>query len=348
VNELLRRLLLLPEQASTVSREIDLLHYVVIGTSVIGSLVVAGFAAVFLYRFRRGAHRPRRRLRDAAGAPGDGHALHTLRVPVRLELGMIGLLLAIFLGFWVVGYRQFMHLSTPPQGTVDVYVVGKQWMWIFSYPDGTASNGELHVPVGRPVRLLMTSRDVIHSFFVPAFRVKHDVVPGRMTSLWFEAKRPGTYDVFCTEYCGTDHSRMRARVVVMTPSDYAEAAERRRRETGSLAAIGERTAVERGCLRCHTVDGTPHVGPTWAGLYRAEIPLEGGGTAIADEAYLTESMMAPATRIHRGFVPTMPSYFGILSAGETAAIVEYIKALAARPPEPEPLPAAPLPPEVAP
>ena len=346
MNEMFRRLLMLPEQASTVARGIDILHYFVIGISVVGAVVVATAVAIFLYRFRASAHRPRQRLGERMTDDGEP-ILHTVRVPVRLELGAIGLLLALFLAFWVIGFRQFVHLNTPPRDAIDIYVVGKQWMWMFSYPDGTGAKGELHVPVGRPIRLLMTSRDVIHSFYVPAFRVKNDVVPGRMSSVWFEVTRPGVYDVYCAEYCGMSHSRMRARVIALPDAEYAALAERRRLEADSLVAIGERAAVQHGCLRCHTVDGTPHLGPTWADLYGSEIPLEGGGTVIADAAYLTESMMAPATKIHRGFVPTMPSYFGRLSAGDAAAIVEYIKSLT-RPVAPDPLPAAPLPPEVVP
>ena len=342
MNELLRRLLLLPEQASSIAPEIDALHYVVIGVSMLGAVAVAAAVLILLLEFHRGADRPRRRLKDPEGRP---ETLHTVRVPVRLELGMIGFLLALFLAFWVVGFRQYARIYSPPPDTLDVYVVGKQWMWTFAYPDGGASNGELHVPAGRPVRLLMTSRDVIHSFFVPAFRLKQDVVPGRLTSLWFEAK-PGVYDAFCTEYCGTSHSEMRARVFVHPPEAYAAIAAERLRHADSLAALGERAAVEHGCLRCHTVDGTPHVGPTWAGLYRSIVPLEGGGQVIADEAYLTESMMAPAVKIHRGFAPTMPSYAGLLAAGDAAAIVEYIRALANRAPAPDPLPVVPLPPEV--
>ncbi len=323
MNELYRTLLNLPPQASTVARHIDYLHYVVITTSVLGAVGVAVATGWFLYRYR------------ASRVP-EGARSHIEHVPFSLELVVVGGLLGMFLLFWLVGYRQFVHLRTPPQGAMDVYVVAKQWMWAFAYPDGSASNRDLYVPVGRPVRLLMTSRDVIHSFWVPPFRVKQDVVPGRMTFTWFEARTPGTYDIMCAEYCGPHHSRMRGRVIVLAPDDYAAWQEGQwqaaQAEAGgapaNLAQLGERVAAERGCLRCHTVDGTPHLGPSWAGLYHAPIQLADGRTVLVDDAYLTESMMDPLAKVHRGYAPVMPSYLGLLSAAETAAIVEYIHSLA--------------------
>jgi cytochrome c oxidase subunit 2 len=327
MNELFRRLLALPPQASTVARDLDTLHYVVIGTSVLGALGVACATAWFLWRYR------------ASRRPGATPA-QPKPIPLGLELAAIAGLLGLFLGFWVVGFRQYVTLRTPPAGAMDVYVVAKQWMWAFAYPDGSASNGDLYVPVGQPVRLLMTSRDVIHSFWVPAFRIKQDVVPGRMSFTWFEARTPGVYDVMCAEYCGPYHSAMRGRVVALAPADYEAWKEGLRQEALAvngtpitpLAREGERLAAERGCLRCHTVDGTPHLGPTWAGLYGHDIELSDGRVQRVDDAYLTESMMEPLTKLHRGFAPIMPSYLGLLGAGETAAIVEYIHSLAGRTP----------------
>ncbi|HTV25118.1 MAG TPA: c-type cytochrome, partial [Polyangiaceae bacterium] len=190
---------------------------------------------------------------------------------------------------------------------------------------------------------------VIHSFFVPDFRVKKDVVPGRMTSLWFEATEPGVYPVFCTEYCGDGHSTMRAEVVVLSDADYVARLEQLPRldiggpsygepalvstasaEYLSLAAMGERVAVMKGCMRCHTADGTPHIGPTWRGLYRSEVDLADGERVLADEAYLTESMMDPMARLRQGFRAVMPPYQGLLSAAETGALVEYIRYLSTR------------------
>jgi cytochrome c oxidase subunit 2 len=193
----------------------------------------------------------------------------------------------------------------------------------------------------------MTSRDVIHSFYLPPFRVKQDVIPGRSTTMWFEAPQPGRYPIYCTEYCGAQHSTMRGEVIVLSGPDYDRTVEGLARlaiagprpgassvpgaaepaEPLSLAEMGQRVAADAGCFRCHTPDGTPHIGPTFAGLYGAEIQLEGGGRLFADEAYLTSSMMDPAAQIHRGFQPVMPSYQGLLTAAQIGALVEYIRAL---------------------
>ena len=203
----------------------------------------------------------------------------------------------LFLVFWVIGLREFVRLRVAPEGALTVYVTAKQWMWKFAYPEGARSIARLYVPVGRPVKLVMTSRDVVHSFFVPSFRVKQDVVPGRYTTLWFEVVAPGTYPVLCTQYCGTGHSMMRAEVVALRPADFERWLDGEQEPEGgriagpvyvepdlglmdvappeqtSLAREGVRVAANHGCLRCHTLDGTPHLGPTWAGLYGARVPL---------------------------------------------------------------------------
>ena len=329
MNELLRRLLGLPEQASSIAYGIDVLHYVVITISVLGAAGIAIAVAILLFRFRvrRGP------------APPHRHP----RAPAWIEAVVIGGLLAMFLVFWIVGFRQFARIRTPPPDAIDVYVVGKQWMWTFAYPDGTATIDDLYVPVGRPVRLLLTSRDVIHSFYVPAFRIKQDVLPGRTTVAWFEATRAGPHQLLCTEYCGLEHSMMRGRVIALPAAAWARWAEGRPAPAQDLASAGGRIAAERGCLRCHTVDGAPHLGPTWAGVYGADVPLEGGGTIRADEAYLTESMMDPERRLHAGYQPIMPPYRGLLDGAEVAALVEYIRSLPARAAPTSPPPAAPLP-----
>jgi cytochrome c oxidase subunit 2 len=328
MNELFRRLLDLPEQASSVARGIDLLHYVVISTAILGATAITAIIGLLLLRFRR---RP-------GGTPA---ALHRRRIPVWIEGAVIAGLLSMFVAFWIVGFRQYVHVRTPPRDAMDVYVVAKQWMWTFAYPDGNASEGDLYVPVGRPVRLLMTSRDVIHSFYVPAFRVKQDVLPGRTTSLWFEATEPGTYDLFCAEYCGTEHSYMHGRVIVLDDTAYARWAEARPRGA-DLVSTGERVASERGCLRCHTVDGTSHLGPSWAGVFDTLVEMTDGTRIRADEAYLTESMMDPERHIRAGFEPIMPSYRGLLDAGEVAAIVHFIKSLPAHPARTAPPPQQPV------
>lgn len=219
-------------------------------------------------------------------------------------------------------------------------------MWKFSYPDGPASVGALYVPANRPVRLHLTSRDVIHSFFVPEFRIKRDAVPGMYTMAWFEAVEPGRYPILCAEFCGTGHSMMRGEVVVLRPADYAAwldgrapAAAVDAMEAGApgleglvrLAELGRDAAARHGCFECHTIDGTPHIGPTWLGLYGSWEMMRDGERIYVNEAYITESMMDPQARIVAGFSPVMPSFLGQISPAETAAIIEYMKSLAGTP-----------------
>ncbi len=308
MNELFRRALDLPPQASSLARRIDTLHYVVIGTAFAVAAAVFLLVVYFLVRYRE---QPGVRVRA--------------KVPRNVEIGLAAITLATFIGFWVVGFGQYREIRHVDPDAMRIYIVAKQWMWEAVYPDGTAVQDDIRVPVGRPVVLVMTSRDVIHSFFVPSFRLKQDVVPGRMTTLQITATEAGEFDILCAEYCGTGHSRMRGRVIALSPPDYATWLESH--ATPDLAAAGEKLAAEKGCLRCHTVDGTPHLGPTWRGLYGSHVELSDGTTVTADEAYLTESMMDPLAKIVRGFQPIMPSYLGQLSGPEAAAIVEFIRSL---------------------
>jgi cytochrome c oxidase subunit 2 len=322
MNELVRELLGLPPQASTIAEEVDWLHYSVIGITMMGAFAIA--AAVFYLAVRYRAGR-------TVWHPGD--PVPRVVTPFWLELGCVGTLVLLFFGWWLVGVRQYGRMQTPPDDALPMWVVGKQWMWTFTDAHGHESQERLVVPVGRPVRLVMTSRDVIHSFFVPAFRIKHDVVPGRFTSVWFEAIEPGVFPILCAEYCGTEHSLMRGEVVVLSSIEYAQwlEAEATIGAPSEIATLGERVAAERGCLRCHTTDGSPHVGPSFAGLFDARVSLQDGTVVIADEEYLTRSMMDPAEQVHAGFAPVMPSYRGALDPGEAAALVELVRALADRP-----------------
>jgi cytochrome c oxidase subunit 2 len=340
MNELLRTLLFLPPQASTVAASIDLLHYFVILTTFAGAFGLGAVGLYFVVRYRR---------RSAVDEPPRDHAPAT---PLALEVAIIGGLFLLFFAWWAIGFRQYLRLRVAPDDSYDIYVTAKQWMWKFAYRDGHHSISRLYVPAGRPVRLIMTSRDVIHSFYVPDFRIKQDVLPGRYTTVWFNAKEPGRHDIYCAELCGVGHSTMRAEVIVLPPDELAAWLDRATRQPESpapfydepevsidlgpsrvttLARLGESIAGKEGCLRCHTLDGMPHIGPTFAGLYRSRIPLADGGEVIADESYLTESMVDPLAKIHQGFAPVMPSYFGRLRPGETAAIVELIRSLRDKP-----------------
>lgn len=317
----MHELLNLPPQASSVARGIDLLHAVIIVTTFAGTAVVFAITAYFVVRYRR--------------RPEAGPTPRTPRVvaPMKLEVAVIGVLATLFVGWWVIGFLQYRHLETPPASSMKVYVTAKQWMWKFAYPSGQTSTDVLVVPTHQPVELIMTSRDVLHGFYVPAFRIKQDVIPGRQVATWFEAVEPGTYDILCTQYCGTRHSFMRGQVVALEPADYAKWLDATPPSPAGggtgLAARGEKVAADKGCLRCHPVDdrALPSIGPAWRHAFGATRTLATGAQVRVDEEYLTESMMDPGAKVASGFAPVMPSYRGALEPDEVAAIVEYIRSL---------------------
>jgi cytochrome c oxidase subunit 2 len=322
VNELLRRLLFLPPQASAAAADVDHLHFFVILTTILVSSVAGVLAVYFMARYRR--------RRDDQPTPH-------LTAPRWLEALFVVVPLSFFLLWFRIGFGQFVTATSPPPDAMDVYVTGKQWMWKFAYPDGPNGLEVLRVPADRPVRLLLTSRDVIHGFFVPAFRLKQDALPGRYTQTWFVATVPGTYPVYCSQYCGTSHSTMRAAAFDRWRDDERRGRAKEhdtalgdpedRPRASDMVAVGRRLAASEGCLKCHSVDGSAHIGPTWLDLYRRRENLADGTTVLADEGYLTESMMDPRAKQVAGFALTMPVYAGKLGAGETAALVEYIKSL---------------------
>ena len=330
LNELMRRMLFLPEQASTFSTRVDYLHYFVFVVTMLSSVGVGMGAVYFFYRYRERVKNASTPIVNPSG---------------RFETIVISVPLVFFLVWVVIGFKDYIWYTNTPAGAMDVYVTGKKWMWHFAYPDGPNANATLTVPAGRPVRLLMTSRDVIHSFFVPEFRIKQDVIPGRYTETWFEASRAGRYRVYCTEYCGTWHSKMVGEVVVLEPAAFDRWLERQQaglaervdtsggaefgRESfrGDLESHGRRLAAVHGCFKCHSIDGTAHIGPTWVDLYKRQTVLETGETIVADEGYLTQSMMEPYIKMVKGYKPVMPSFRGKLAPPEAAALVEYIKSL---------------------
>ncbi len=329
MNDLLRRILFLPDQASTYAVGVDHLHYFIIITTVLASGLVGLAAYVMIIVYRRRS---------------ESQRTPVVRPTAVHEVLFVGVPLSFFLLWFYLGYPQYVRLQTPPRGAMDVYVQAKKWMWKFSYPGGPNSLDALRVPADRPVRLLITSRDVIHSFFVPAFRIKQDAVPGRYVQTWFQATRPGSYQVFCAEYCGVGHSQMLASVIVMPPQEFdAWIAEQRRGlrlaqdaaatpgeavdPLATLVQQGQRVAAEQGCFKCHTVDGTRHIGPTWLDLYHRQERLQDGRTILVDESYLTESMMDPAAKIVAGYQNVMPTFQGKLSAPDAAALLEFIKSL---------------------
>ena len=227
-DDLLRKILFLPPRGSTIAGQIDGLHYAVILTTMAGAFAIVVVAAVFCIKYRQ--RRPRGRDERRERAPST---------PLWAELMVTTGLFTLFVTWWGVGFWQYVAIAEAPKGALDIYVSAKQWMWKFAYPDGSHTIDELYVPAGRPVRLIMTSRDVIHSFYVPSFRLKQDVVPGRYTSLWFTAVAPGRYQVLCAEYCGTQHSRMRASVVALSETDFGRWLNDSRRELEVSAIEGQ-------------------------------------------------------------------------------------------------------------
>ena len=231
----------------------------------------------------------------------------------------------IFLIFFVWGAVLYFQERTPPRNAMEIYVVAKQWMWKLQHVDGQREINELHVPVDRDVKLIMTSQDVIHSFFVPAFRLKQDVLPGRYTTLWFHAIRPGTYHLFCAEYCGTQHSGMIGSIIVMNPVDY-EAWLSGGGGEGSLASTGQKLFQQLGCGSCHRSD-TQGRGPNLVGVFGKPVLLEDGRTVTADENYVRESILNPGAKIAAGFKNIMPSFQGVVNEEQLLSLVAYIKSL---------------------
>jgi cytochrome c oxidase subunit II len=267
--------------------------------------------AIFCVRYRRGSH-------------ADRTGLHNQSLGVELTWSLVPF--ALFIAVFVWSLFLFARARTPPVNAQTLYIVAKQWMWKVQHPGGQREINTLHVPIGVPFRLTMTSQDVIHSFFVPAFRVKQDVLPGRYTELWFTATRLGTFPLFCAEYCGTDHSKMGGSVVVMSQADYAQWLTAHMTNV-SLAARGEGLFRSQGCSGCHGRNASVHA-PDLEGLYRSAVHLSDGTTVLADDRYLHDSIVLPNTQVVAGYAPIMPSFAGQLSEEDLLALVAYIESLA--------------------
>jgi len=277
------------------------------------TLAIFAVIIVFLAKFRR------RKGVDAEQIHGS----------VALELGWSIIPLMIFMLIFAWGAVIFFQERTPPQDSAEVYVVAKQWMWKIEHLEGQRELNELHVPVGRNVRLIMTSQDVIHSFYIPAFRIKQDVLPGRYTTEWFRATKPGTYHLFCAEYCGTMHSGMIGDVVVMTQPDY-EAWMAGGKAGASMASSGAELFQSLGCITCHRSDSQGR-GPNLVGVFGKPVLLEDGRTVVADENYVRESIMSPAAKVVNGYKPIMPVFQGLVTDEQLNSLVAYVKSLSQPP-----------------
>lgn len=298
-----------PDQASTTARSVDeLLVFLVAACGAVG-LMVAVLIIYFSVRYRR---------RPDAVRPAE------MRGNLLLELAWSFTPLAIFFVMFAWGAMVYFSAYRAPDQSMVIYAVAKQWMWKFQHPHGQREINELHVPVGQPCKLMLTSEDVIHSFFVPAFRVHMDVLPARYTTVWFQPTQVGTYHLFCSQYCGTNHAGMIGRVVVMEPSDYQRWLDLY--AEGSLALQGRKTFLKYRCITCHSADADARA-PVLEELYGKTVNLRGGRTVIADEDYLRESIVDPAAKVVEGWQAIMPTFRGQVSPEEINELVAFIKAL---------------------
>jgi cytochrome c oxidase subunit 2 len=294
--------------ASILGRKVDTLFLVLLGVTGFVALGVAVLIVAFSIRYRRGSPA------DRSAAPSR----------VRwIEITWTATPLVIFLGLFVWSSLVFSQFYEPPENSLRIHVLAKQWMWKLEHENGRREIDELHVPLGQPVELIMTSQDVIHSFFVPAFRVKQDVLPGRYTSLWFTATQLGRFDLFCAEYCGTHHAAMHGGIVVMRPAQFAQWLSSGP-EQPSPAARGFELYRRVGCSGCHEPTSTVHA-PDLIGLYGRPVHLADGSTVIADETYLRDSILLPQKQVVAGFDPVMPSFQGQLDEDDLIALIAFIK-----------------------
>lgn len=301
---------MLPDQASSYAPEVDHLYLFLVGLTVFFTALIGGAIFFFFVKYRRRPNTP-------IPTPIEGSII------LESAWSIIPFIICLFIFAW--GTKIYLEQYTIPNDALDIYVVGKQWMWKLQHMEGQREINELHVPAGRPVRLTMTSEDVIHSFFVPAFRTKQDVVPGRYTTTWFEATKPGKYHLFCAEYCGANHSGMGGWIYVMEPQDY---------QTwlsggtpgATLAENGEKLFENLACANCHKADGSGRC-PALGGLFGKDVKLADGSTVKADEGYIRESILRPAAKIVAGYQPVMPTFQGLVTEEGVLQLVEYIKSL---------------------
>ena len=314
----------LPMQGSDVAVMWDHLYNFLLWLSVFFFILVVGGMIYFAVAYRASSGAKPRYI------TGD----HTIEIVWTIVPTI--LLMVIFAWGWNV----YKAMITPPIDAMEIRVIGKQWLWQFQYDDGRSTIGELYVPAGKPIKLIMSSEDVIHSFFIPDFRVKQDVVPGMYSSVWFESKVPGKHQVYCAEYCGASHSLMLAKVYALSPEDWTAwkkgktiakagepAASPASAQLASLPEQGKKLVAAKGCIACHSDDGTTKIGPTYKGLYMSDVELADGSKVKADDNYIRESIVKPQAKIVKGFNPIMPTFQGLVTETEMNSIIAYIKSL---------------------
>ena len=300
---------LFPEQASTLAASVDNLYLFIVAVTAFFGIVTSVLVVWFAFKYRT----------------NDPHAVGariTGSIPLELGWSIIPFLISIVIFAWATDV--YFDLYRPPDQTLEIYATGKRWMWKFQHIDGQAEINELHVPVGRAVRVTFTSEDVLHSLYFPAFRTKADAIPGRYSSVWFTPTKVGEYHIFCAEYCGTRHSGMIGRVTVMEPTQYQ--AWLSGGTEGPLSARGERLFSELACNTCHLADGSGR-GPALAGKFGAVETLANGSTVNIDEAYIRESILNPQAKLVNGYQPLMPTFQGLVNEEGVMALIEYVKSL---------------------
>ncbi|WP_051978151.1 cytochrome c oxidase subunit II [Edaphobacter aggregans] len=300
---------LFPVEASTIAPYADALYFFLLLITVVGLTLVGILVFGFAIRYRKE--------RNPVATQIEGSTL--------LEATWTIIPLALFLICFVWGALLYFRIYTPPPNSMNIYVVGKQWMWKAEHPGGQHEINALHVPTGQPIQLTMISQDVFHSFSIPDFRVKREVIPGRYSTVWFQATTPGTYHIFCTQYCGTKHSGMIGEVTVLTPEDYKKWTEGSTSGM-SLAQNGERLFASMGCNACHSGEAAAR-GPSLAGVYGSKLTLANGSQVLVNEAYLRDAILNPSQHLTAGYAPIMPTYQGQISEEGLIDLVEYLKSL---------------------
>ncbi len=300
---------LFPREASTIAPWMDALYFFLLAMTLLGVILVGALLVAFSLRYRREKH--------PVAVPIEGSTL--------LEATWTIIPLAIFLVCFVWGALLYFRIYNPPVNAMNIYIVGKQWMWKAEHPGGQHEINALHVPIGRPVQLTMISQDVFHSFSIPDFRVKREVIPGRYTTVWFQATEAGTYHIFCTQYCGTNHSQMIGEVTALSPEDYQKWTQESTSGM-SLAQNGERLFASMGCNACHSGSASAR-GPNLAGVYGSKLQLAGGSEVLVNDAYLRDAILNPSEHVTAGYAPIMPTYQGQISEEGLIDLVEYVKTL---------------------
>ena len=304
---------ILPNEDSSYAGNVDWIFVCLLGLCSVITLAVFVVIVGFCIRYRKGSKA------DRSNYPSE-------EKQIGMELTWIVIPLVIFIGLFIWAGNVYYEMFSPPEDGVAIYVIGKQWMWKIEHAGGQREINQLHIPVNRNIILTLTSQDVIHDFDVPAFRIKHDVLPGRYTRMWFKATRPGTYHLFCGQYCGDLHSQMIGDVIVMSDIDYAAWLKSSGTQNApeTLAAEGSRYFHTLGCSACHEGSQVIHA-PSLNGLYGQSVPLQSGQVVVANEDFLRDSILKPSANVPAGYKPIMPSFQGVLSEEQIIAIIAYIK-----------------------